>query len=75
MINKEYHIVLNFNIPVHKLKKGDVGLVIFIHDSGKFEVEFSNMIGEKITVIKLLSSQIKKIHKIKIHQIGNFDLN
>jgi hypothetical protein len=75
MINKSDHVVLNFNIPKHKLKKGDVGLVIFIHDGGKFEVEFSNIIGEKITVIKLLSSQIKKIHKIKIHQIRNFNLN
>ena len=76
MISKNDKIILNINIPEHHLLKGDLGEVIFVHNEGEaFDIEFRNIAGEIIIVIKLLPAQFQKINIIKIPQIKKFNLN
>ncbi len=36
------NIILNKDLPGHKLKKGDLGTVVYVYEKGKaYEVEFT----------------------------------
>lgn len=76
MIKKNDKIMLNMNIPEHKLLKGALGKVIFIHNEGEeFDIEFRNIIGELLAVIRLIPAQFQKINIIQVPQLKKFNLN
>ena len=54
--------VLLINLPEHHLVKGDVGVIVMIHDSGKgYEVEFMTREGRTIAVETLIANQVRAI--------------
>ena len=62
MIQEHDCIVLNVDLPEEGLKQGDVGTVVMIHRGGEgYEVEFMTLDGETLTVVTLLSSQVRPI--------------
>ncbi len=76
MIKKNDKIMLNMNLPEHKLLKGALGKVIFIHNKGEeFDIEFRNIIGELLAVIRLIPAQFQKLNNIQVPQIKKFNLN
>jgi hypothetical protein len=76
MIKKNDKIMSNMNIPEHKLLKGALGEVIFVHNEGeKFDIEFRNIIGELLAVIRLYPQQFQKLNVIQVPQVNKFNLN
>jgi len=48
MIKELDRIILTRDVSENKLKKGDIGIVVLIHDkSAGYEVEFSTLDGDK----------------------------
>ncbi|HSR17006.1 MAG TPA: DUF4926 domain-containing protein [Ignavibacteriaceae bacterium] len=76
MIKKNDEIMLNMNIPGYKLLKGALGKVIFIHNEGEeFDIEFRNIVGELLVVIRLIPTQFQKLNIIQVPQVKKFNLN
>lgn len=76
MIKKNDKIVLKVNIPEYKLLKGALGEVIFIHNEcEEFDIEFRNIIGELLAVIRLIPVQFQKLNIIQVPQVKKFNLN
>ncbi len=62
MIKEHDRIVLLKNIPDEGLQSGDVGTVIHIYNGNKaFEIEFMTLNGHTVTVVTLLSSQVRAV--------------
>ncbi len=61
MIKELDCVVLNVDLPEHRLEKGDVGTVVLIHDAGGYEIEFVTFAGETVAVVSLLPEQIRPI--------------
>ncbi len=67
MIKELDRVILTRDIPENNLKKGDLGIVVMIHSSTKgFEVEFSTLDGDTITVVTLNSEDVREIRKHEI---------
>jgi|GraSoiStandDraft_34_1057297.scaffolds.fasta_scaffold526874_2 hypothetical protein len=67
MIQEHDSIVLTVDLPEHGLKQGDVGTVVMVHRGGEgYEVEFMTLDGETLTVVTLLSSQVRPIGRREI---------
>lgn len=67
MIKELDRIILNKDIPVSNLKKGDIGTVVMIHNDGQgYEVEFITLDGQTITVETLSGSEVREIRKREI---------
>jgi hypothetical protein len=70
MINELDLVVLLNDVPDHNLRKGDVGTVVMIHDSGKaFEVEFSTFGGLTIAVQTLPAEAVREVGKREIAHV------
>ncbi|MGB3940382.1 MAG: DUF4926 domain-containing protein [Candidatus Manganitrophaceae bacterium] len=62
MIKEHDRTVLTCDIPEEKLKAGDVGTVVHVHQGGEaFEVEFLTLSGETVAVTTLLASQVRSV--------------
>ena len=59
MIRELDSIVLTADLPEHRLKKGDVGTVVLLHDSAGYEVEFMTLGGETLAVVSLSKDQVR----------------
>ncbi|MBE2227620.1 MAG: DUF4926 domain-containing protein [Ignavibacteria bacterium] len=67
MIKELDRIILTRDIPENNLKKGDIGIVVLIHDKSLgYEVEFSTLDGDTISVVTLNSEDVRKIRKREI---------
>lgn len=67
MIKELDRVILNRDIPENHLKKGDIGIVVLIHNkSAGYEVEFSTLDGNTITVVTLNSEDVREIRKHEI---------
>ena len=67
MIKELDRIVLWADLPVHGLKKGDIGTVVLVHGSGKgYEVEFVSLDGETVAVTSLLEREVRPIGRREI---------
>ncbi len=53
MIRELDMVVLTGNLPRDGLKRGDVGVVVLLHGSTGYGVEFFNAAGETVAVISL----------------------
>ena len=61
MIKELDCVVLDVDLPEHRLKKGDVGAVVLVHEAGGYEVEFVTLAGETVAVVSLLPGQVRPV--------------
>ena len=62
MIKEHDCVVLTEDLPEEKMRSGDIGTVVHIHQGGTgYEVEFMTLAGETVAVITLLPTQIRPI--------------
>lgn len=60
MIQELDTIILTRDIPQQKLRKGDLGCVVFVHQGGAaYEVEFVTLGGETLGVINLPADAVR----------------
>ena len=53
-------VVLLTDVPAHKLKAGDIGTIVYVHEGGKgYEVEFMTLSGETISVESLPAQSVR----------------
>lgn len=67
MIHELDEVVLTCDLPEQGLTKGDIGVVVLIHNKGEgFEVEFMTLAGETVAIETLLRGQVRPIKKHEI---------
>jgi hypothetical protein len=55
-------VVLTCDLPEHKLKRGDVGSAVLVHDCGAaFEVEFVGYDGHTVALLTLERGQVRPL--------------
>jgi prolyl-tRNA editing enzyme YbaK/EbsC (Cys-tRNA(Pro) deacylase) len=54
-------VVLDRDLPDHGLRKGDLGAVVHIHDSGELEVEFVTAAGRTEALVSLSPSDLRRV--------------
>jgi uncharacterized protein DUF4926 len=60
MIQELDTIVLTRDIPTERLRKGDLGAVVFVHQDGAaYEVEFVTLDGETLAVVTLPTEAVR----------------
>jgi len=60
MIQELDTVVLARDIPQQKLRKGDLGAVVLVHQGGTaYEVEFATLDGQTLAVITLPSDAVR----------------
>jgi len=70
MIKEHDCVVLTGDLSTEGLKAGDIGTVVHIHGGRKgYEVEFITLAGETVTVVTLLSSQVRPIARREIAHV------
>ena len=67
MIRELDQVVLECDLPMHRLARGDVGTVLLVHDDGAgYEVEFTALDGETIAVATLSANQVREVGQHEI---------
>jgi hypothetical protein len=67
MIQELDEVVLTCDLPEQGLTKGDLGVVVLVHNKGEgFEVEFMTLDGETVAIETLRRSQVRPIKKHEI---------
>lgn len=62
MINELDLVALTIDLPEHRLKAGDIGTVVYVHNDGEgYELEFMTLDGETIAVVTVLVAQVRPI--------------
>jgi hypothetical protein len=62
MISEHDRIVLTEDLGAHRLKAGDVGVVVHVYQDGTaYEVEFMTLSGETLSVVTLGASQVRPV--------------
>ena len=55
-------VVLTADLPEEKLKAGDVGTVVHIHEAGAaYEVEFTTLNGHTVAVATVANTQLRPV--------------
>lgn len=55
-------VVLRRDLPESRLKAGDVGTVVFVHEEGKgYEVEFATLAGETLAVVTVPAEDLRTV--------------
>jgi hypothetical protein len=69
MIRELDRVVLTTDLPEYRLKEGDIGTVVLVHQGGKgYEVEFATLDGETVAVVSLFDTQLRPIGHREIAQ-------
>jgi hypothetical protein len=69
MIRELDRVVLTTDLPEYRLKEGDIGTVVLVHQGGKgYEVEFVTLDGETVAVVSLFDTQLRPIGHREIAQ-------
>lgn len=66
MIRALDQVVLTCDLRDHGLKRGDVGMVVLVHQAGGYEVEFMTLDGQTLAVLSLSTQQVRPIGKGEI---------
>ncbi|MBM3539769.1 MAG: DUF4926 domain-containing protein [Alphaproteobacteria bacterium] len=67
MIKELDPVVLTEDMPAHGLRAGDVGYVVLIHVGGAgFEVEFTTLAGETISVVTTPAGAVRPVGPLEI---------
>ena len=62
MINELDRVVLTEDLPEQRLKAGDVGTVVFVHEGGKgFQVEFVALDGDAFAVVGVEPRSVRPV--------------
>ena len=70
MIREMDLVVLTIDLPQHKLRRGDVGTVVLVHESGAgYEVEFATFSGETVSVVTLPASSVRPVGQREIDHV------
>jgi len=73
MIKELDTIVLAKDLKEHHLKRGDVGAVVHIYESGKaFEVEFVTGEGETVAVETLSAGDVRPMRRADILHVRSY---
>jgi hypothetical protein len=72
MIKELDTVVLTVDLPEHRLKKGDVGTVVLVHNVSGYEIEFMTLGGETLDVISLSKDQVRPIGSREVAQARPF---
>jgi Domain of unknown function (DUF4926) len=59
-------VVLDRDMPELGLRKGDLGAIVHIHETGELEVEFVSAAGRTEALVALTPSDVRRV--------GDFDL-
>jgi len=60
-------VVLTEDLPEHRLKIGDIGMILHIYADHKgYEVEFITLSGELIALVSVYPSQIRQLEQDEI---------
>jgi len=54
-------VVLTIDLPEHRLRKGDMGTIVLVHEARGYEVEFVTLTGETLAVVSLDASCVRPI--------------
>ena len=70
MIKELDLVVLMRDLPDQKLKRGDVGTVVLVHEEGAgFEVEFATFAGETLSVLTVPSESVRPVNRREIAHV------
>ena len=70
MIKEHDCVVLTRDLAAEGLKAGDIGTVVHVHEGGAgYEVEFMTLVGETVTVVTLLSDQLRAVARREIAHV------
>lgn len=61
MISELDTVVLTIDLPEHRLRAGDIGTVVLVHDHHGYEVEFIALDGDTVAVVSLSPSQVRQV--------------
>lgn len=66
-MNELDQIVLRVDIPQAGLKAGDIGTIVLVHKNAKgFEVEFTTLDGDTVSVQSLAAEQVRTFQPSEI---------
>jgi hypothetical protein len=74
MIQELQQIVLTADLPEHRLKAGDIGVVVLVH--GEYEgysVEFVTLEGETVAVVSVYANQVRPIREGEIAHVRTLE--
>lgn len=66
-------VVLNEDLPVHGLKRGDIGAVVEIYSTEDFEVEFVTGAGHTQALVSLHINKIRPVGPRDIPAVRSLD--
>ena len=62
MIKELDDVILACDLPEHGLSAGDIGTVVLVHrQAAGYEVEFTELDGDTIAVVTLMSNQVHPV--------------
>jgi hypothetical protein len=64
MIRELDAVVLTRNLPKQGLKRGDVGIVVLLHGSVGYGIEFLTPEGETIAVVSLTTDLVRPMGRV-----------
>lgn len=63
MIREHDTVILTNDLPLHGLKRGDLGVVVSLHGDAENGVEFMALEGETIAVDWLSGTQVRAVKR------------
>ena len=75
MIKEHDCVVLTDDLPEEKMRSGDIGTVVHIHQGGAgYEVELMTLTGETVAVITLLPTQVRPIARRDVARVRELQM-
>jgi len=76
MIEELEDVILTCDLSKHRLRKGDIGTVVLVHQQGKgYEVEFTTLDGESIAIVTLEANQVRPSKPREIAHVRDLAAN
>ena len=67
MMQELERVALTDDLPEHRLKAGDIGMVVHVYGEHKgYEVEFVTVNGETVALVSVYPSQIRQLEQDEI---------
>ena len=67
MMQELERVALTDDLPEHRLKAGDIGMVVHVYGEHKgYEVEFVTVNGELVALVSVYPSQIRQLEQDEI---------
>ena len=57
-----YPFGLDKDLPQHGLRRGDLGAIVYLHDSDAMQVEFVTASGKTQALVTLRSRDVRSVH-------------